>query len=52
MVDLEGNEATYALAKHEFHSVEKEIFDATIGCKLNVFEKISFEKAVALAKEK
>ncbi len=51
LADLEGNEASYALAKHQFHSKGRNIFDATIGGKLNVFEKIDFENSLKFAKK-
>jgi hypothetical protein len=52
LADLEGNEASYALAKHQFHADDREIYDATIDGKLNIFKKISFNDAIKLAKPK
>lgn len=52
LADMEGNEASYALAKHRFHKDGRNIFDATIGGKLKVFEKIDFETALQIAKKK
>ncbi|MCZ2223453.1 MAG: DUF115 domain-containing protein [Chitinophagales bacterium] len=52
LADLEGNEASYALAKHDFHIVGREIYDATIDGKLQVFKKISFDDSLKIAKKK
>jgi len=52
LADLEGNEVSYALAKHQFHAANRKIFDATVEGKLQVFEKIDFEDAIRLAKKK
>lgn len=50
--DIEGNEASYALAKHQFHAAGREIFDATVNGKLTIFEKIDFDLALQMAKSK
>lgn len=52
LADVEGNDASYALAKHQFHSDGREIFDATVDGKLTLFEKVSFEEALKMAKPK
>jgi hypothetical protein len=52
LADLEGNEASYALAKHQFHAAGKGIYDATVDGKLTIFPKISFDDAVSLAKKR
>ena len=52
LADLEGNEASYALARHQYHASGREIFDATIDGKLKIFEKIKFEEALILAQKK
>lgn len=52
LADMEGNEASYALAKHFFHKDGRNIYDATINGNLKIFEKIEFEKALQLAKKK
>ncbi|SKB70548.1 hypothetical protein SAMN05660226_02786 [Parapedobacter luteus] len=51
LADLEGNEASYALAKHQFHEDGREIFNATVGGKLNIFKRITFEEALQRAKK-
>lgn len=50
--DIEGNEASYALAKHQFHADGREIFDSTVDGKLTIFEKIPFETALRLANKR
>jgi hypothetical protein len=52
LADLLGNEASYALAKHKFYNRERNIYDATVDGKLTIFEKISFEESLSLAKKK
>ena len=52
LADLEGNEASYALAKHQFHQDGREIYDATVDGKLEIFQKIPFHSAVEKAKKK
>ena len=52
LADLEGNEASYALAKHQYHANGREIYDATIDGKLNIYQKISFEEALKNCKKK
>lgn len=51
LADLEGNEASYALAKHQFHAHGREILDATVNGKLNIYRKLSFEDALEMAKK-
>ncbi len=50
--DVEGNEASYAMAKHEYHRHGREIYDATEGGKLQIFQKIDFPYALSRAKKK
>jgi hypothetical protein len=52
LADMEGNEASYALAKHEYHNDGREIYDATLEGKLNIFKKIPFHDALLKAKKK
>jgi len=42
--DLEKSERFYKMAKYKFQSDKREIYDATINGKLNVFKKIDFDK--------
>ena len=41
--DLETSEAAYTLAKHAFEADGREIVDATVRGKLNVFRKVRYE---------
>ena len=50
--DLEGNEASYSLARHQFHAFGRNIYDATIDGKLNIFQKIDFKDALEKANKK
>ncbi len=50
--DIEGNEASYAMAKHEYHFHGREIYDATENGKLQIFQKIAFPDALSAAKKK
>lgn len=52
LADLEGSEVSYQLAKYAYYHDGREIFDATVDGKLQVFNKISYERALALAKPK
>ena len=52
LADLEGNEASYALAKHQFHAANRNIYDATLDGKLQIFDKVSYEQALGMAKKK
>jgi len=52
LADLEGNEASYALARHRFHANGRNIYDATIDGKLTIFPKITFEDALKAARKK
>ena len=46
--NLEGSEVSYLKAKVAFDSSGRKIVDATVGGKLNVFEKASIEEAMEL----
>lgn len=52
LADLEGNEASYALAKHQFHAAGREIIDCTVDGKLTIYPKMNFEEALKIAREK
>lgn len=47
--DLDGSEIAYARTREAFEQDGRRIVDATVGGKLQIFEKISIEKAIALA---
>ena len=46
--DLEGSEYAYGLAKKQFEEDGREVLDATIGGKLEVFRKISVSEAKSI----
>lgn len=46
--NLERNELAYRTAKEAYEETGRKIYDATIGGKLQIFEKISVEKALSL----
>lgn len=48
--DLVGSESAYRLARDYYMQQGRLIYDATIGGKLDIFQKIDFEKAVELSK--
>lgn len=52
LADIYGSEVSYHLAKYHFLKEGREIFDATVGGKLQVFPKIDYEKALELLQRK
>jgi hypothetical protein len=50
--DIKGNEISYALADYFYLLDNREIYDATVDGKLQVFPKIEFEDALHKAKKK
>ena len=50
--DLAGSEAAYGLARFYFEKDGGGIFDATVGGKLNIFPKVSYEEALAACEKK
>ena len=52
LADLEGSEASYALAKHFFHQAGREIYNATVDGNLAIFPRMAFSDALSLAKKK
>ncbi len=47
--DLDASEHIYELARKAFEGSGRRIVDATIGGKLDIFEKVSIDQAIALA---
>ena len=45
--DLEGSELAYRLARDHYRQDGREIYDATVGGKLNIFPKVEFNEAIA-----
>jgi hypothetical protein len=52
LADLEGSELAYRNTKFYYERTNRKIYDATIGGKLQVFDKIQFEEALTLAQKK
>lgn len=50
--DLKGSEKAYRLAKKHFENDNRQILDATVDGKLNIFTKINFEEALKSAGKK
>jgi len=46
--DLAGSEVSYGVAKSVYENDGRKIFDATVGGKLQVFEKVDLDHALAL----
>ena len=46
--DLEGSEVVYQKVKNAFEADGRKVFDATIGGKLQIFEKISLAEALSI----
>lgn len=46
--DLDRSEIDYTLARQAFEGAGRKVYDATVGGKLEIFEKISLEQAQAL----
>ncbi len=52
LADLEASEIAYRIADLEYRRAGRRVFDATVGGKLEVFEKIAFEEAASLARDR
>lgn len=50
--DLEASELSYNLARFHFNRAERQIYDATVDGKLQIFSKISFEQALDMCSKK
>ncbi|WP_149031242.1 6-hydroxymethylpterin diphosphokinase MptE-like protein [Moorena producens] len=50
--DLEGSELAYHMARFNFNRSGREIYDATVDGKLQIFPKITFEQALDMCKKK
>ena len=49
LADVYGSEVSYHLANYHYRRDEREIYDATVGGKLEVFPKISYQEALKMA---
>ena len=52
LADLEGSEIAYRIAELEYRRAGRQVFDATVGGKLEVFRKIPFDEAVKMARDR
>ncbi|MCF8245130.1 MAG: DUF115 domain-containing protein [Saprospiraceae bacterium] len=52
LADVYGSEVSYHLANYFYQKDGRQIFDATVGGKLEVFPKITFEDAIMMAKKR
>ncbi len=52
LADVYGSEVSFHLANYFYQKDEREILDATVGGKLDVYPKIDFEEALKIAKQK
>jgi hypothetical protein len=50
--DLEGSELAYRMAKFKYERAGRKIYDATVDGKLDIFPKISYEKALEMCNKK
>ncbi len=50
--DLEGSELSYSMARFFYNRAGRRIIDATVGGKLKIFPKASFENALKVCKKK
>ena len=48
--DLAGSELSYHMARFFYNKEGRQIYDATVGGKLNIFPKIKYEEALKVAK--
>jgi hypothetical protein len=52
LADLEGNDISYRIAKKMFEHANRKIYNSTLGGKLEIFERLTFEDALKIAKKK
>ena len=52
LADVYGSEVSYHLANYHYIRNDRQIFNATVGGKLDVFPRVSFERALQEAKRK
>ncbi|MBI1224156.1 MAG: DUF115 domain-containing protein [Bacteroidetes bacterium] len=52
LADVYGSEVSYHLANYFYQKDGRQIFDATVDGKLDVFPKISYEEAIQMAKKR
>jgi hypothetical protein len=52
LADIKSSEKSYRFAKKNFEKDSRIIYDATIGGKLNIFQKIDFQESLTLCRKK
>lgn len=52
LADLEANEISYSLAKYYYERNNRKVIDATVGGKLDVFEKVDFQDVLRTFRKK
>ncbi len=52
LADIDGSEVSYHMANYHYKKDGRQIIDATVGGKLDIFPKIKYEKALSIAKKK
>jgi len=52
LADVYGSEVSYHLANYHYQKADREIWDATVGGKLDVFPKVPFAEALKQAQKK
>ena len=48
LADIEGSEIAYQIARYVYHREGRQIIDATVGGKLDLFPKVDYSEAVAM----
>ena len=52
LADVYGSEVSFHLANYHYINAERQILDATVGGKLDVFPKVDFQEVLKMAKPK
>lgn len=52
LADIAGNEIAYRVARKVYETSHREIYNATVGGHLEIFERMSYAEALSIAKKK
>lgn len=52
LADVYGNEVSYHLANYHYLRDDREIYNATVGGKLDIFPRVSYEQALQMMRKK
>ncbi|HFA47953.1 MAG TPA: DUF115 domain-containing protein [Bacteroidetes bacterium] len=52
LADLKGSELSYHLSDYAYNRSGRKIYDATVGGKLDIFDKLNYKDALKMAKRK